>query len=105
MFYLKGGKGQSPAGPSYFKDEHDGVSPIETFHGTKYLLKWPDYRKLGRYLNGKLEVGKWVEDVEPWLAEKGIKIHYHDSRKALMFDSKSDALMFKLTWDKSDFTR
>lgn len=89
--------------PGWFKDEHDGISPIETFHGTRYLLKWPDYRSLGRSTNGRVERQKWEDEVVPWLIERGIKVEYHDSRKSLMFPTKNDALMFKLSWDINDW--
>ncbi len=98
----KQGRILPPEGPSYFKDSHDGISPIETFHGTKYLLKWPDFRRMASA--GRVMEDKWQEEVVPWLVEKGIKIQYHDSRKSLMFPSKADALMFKLSWDSSDFS-
>lgn len=103
MFVLKGGKVQAATGPGFFKDDHDGISPVETFHGTKYLLKWPDYRRLGRSIDGRKPSLKWMTEVEPWLAERGIKLHYHDGRKAIMFDNKNDAMLFKLSWDISEF--
>jgi hypothetical protein len=89
--------------PSYFKDEHNGISPIETIYGTRYLLKWPDYRGYSLETRDRLPCKKWNEEVKPWLLEKGIKVEYHDSRRALMFPTKDNALMFKLSWDINDF--
>lgn len=103
MLHVKHGKVRPPAGPSPFRDEHDGISPVETFHGTKYLLQWPDYRRLLRTVDGRKPMIKWELEVEPWLLERGITLHYHDSRKALMFDTKNDAMLFKLSWDINDF--
>lgn len=84
--------------PSTFKDDHDGISPIETFHGTRYLLKWPDYTRFRA--NGQQ---KWHEEVDPWLRERDIKIAYHNSRSSIMLPTMNDALLFKLSWDPSDF--